>query len=294
MRRLTAVLLVLSLAVSCGDKEDPTPNSQLSAYFPETIAEPPITRVSDVDTYVGDSLYEYINGGAELYHLYGFELVSNAAYEADGQELILDIYRFDSSHHAFGLYSMLRPDDADIVSIGVEGFASPTTIDFVKGSYVVKLMAFDGAEAVRTAIRVMADRVNLRLPGTTELPGRFSLFPTDRLIEHTSKIYAASFLGHTFLSDVYTRDYSVDGNTITLLLAHDPEGVKFEEWRKLSAADVDTNGLPFDRGQVALVRDSYYGDLLAGSRSGYLAGVVGYTDNVSQFLSAWLESLPEP
>jgi hypothetical protein len=72
--------------------------------------------------FVGDSLWEYINGGAELYHTYEFVDVATAYYLQDSTEIVVDIYRFATPDDAYGMYTQLRPGGPGTMNYGIEGF----------------------------------------------------------------------------------------------------------------------------------------------------------------------------
>jgi len=94
MKRFSCLLVTLvALAaglLACGEGSNEAEPATLSQYFPDRIAEIGLDRVSEVRTFVSDSLWEYINGGAELYHSFGFVKVSTADYKSAGVELVLD------------------------------------------------------------------------------------------------------------------------------------------------------------------------------------------------------------
>lgn len=248
---------------------------------------------------MGDSLWEYINGGAELYHTYGFAAVLTADYKSADAELILDFYEFETDDGAYGLYTALRPDEPEIVSLGVEGFVTGSSLDFVKGNVLVRLVGFDTSEATRDAIRGLAGHMSSTLPGATGHPETFGLFPSGEVLAYSDKIVGEAFLGQSFLNMVYTRDYELGADTVTAFLLNDDNGTAIARWfesiseneRSPAALAAD---LPFDENYYLLVDNSYYGNILAGLKNGKLVGVVNFSDRHHQFVSEWLASLPAP
>ncbi|MEN8222912.1 MAG: DUF6599 family protein [Acidobacteriota bacterium] len=58
------------------------------------------------ETYKGDDLFLYINGGADIYHEYGFEEVLSSEYEKAGAGRIsVEIYRMKDPGSAFGIFT---------------------------------------------------------------------------------------------------------------------------------------------------------------------------------------------
>ena len=287
------VIIVLIMLAACGGD---TPKPAAKADSPQTILEAVkaagTTKVSEVETYVGESLYEYINGGAEVYHQYDFVKVSTADFNVDGIEIVADVYEFDSSDNAYGMYSMLRPDGIETVKTGVQGFTSETSYDFIKGKYLVRLICYDGnAEAV-AAMNKLAAAFAETVPGTTTMPSMFANFPEDGKIANSEKIVAESYLGQAGLDDIYTVDYDYDTEQVQMFLATDQTGEKYMKWAEAVKPDADAlksvKDLPFDSGKVLVVEDHYYGKILAGLKDGKLAGVIGYHDKLKPVVITWL------
>ena len=290
---LSTVLMVCLLACG-GGSPDPVGGS-LARYFPVRNDDEGLEKASDLRTFAGDSLWEYINGGAELYHTYGFVRVSTADYRSSQVELVLDLYEFKSPEGAYGLYSMLRPDSPDLVRLGVEGFFTGASLDFVKGNILARVIGFDETPETGEAIRSLATQVASLLPGATERPAMFSLFPQENAIANTDKLIGESFLGQAFLKMVYTRDYAVGSDTLTLFITNDPNGAALASWftqiSEKERSPVSLVDLPFDENYSLLITNPYYGDILAGLRKGRLVGVIKYSDRHFKFVSDWLAAM---
>lgn len=288
------IIALLALTLACGGEKSTVEVStvDLLAVSYDAVG---IDRSSPSRTFVGQDLYEYINGGAELYHLYGFVEVATADYKKGTTEMVADIYRFDSPVNAYGLYSMLRPDGADLFMMGVEGFIAPSKIEFVKGNLLVRVIGYDDSDETSLALVNLADQMGRQLPGTTELPAAFEVFPRDNIVNGTAKYFAEAFLGQSFLRTVYSRDFQSDSSVVTLFLCDVDGGTKLLEWsRRAEEAGklVDApSGLAFDDGKAIGVNDGYYGLIVAGMRGNRLIGCVGFSAEHQGFFEDWLESL---
>jgi hypothetical protein len=291
-----ALILIAALLISgCGGESDSTADLAAVGFLPEKIDATGFERSSDVETYVGESLFEYINGGAEVYHQYGFVDVVTAYYTHDQTEIVADIYRFGDSDNAYGLFSSLRPLEPTVVGFGIEGFTSGTTVDFVKGSYLVRLVGFDDSPEMSAALLSMAREFDGLVLGKTTPPQMFALFPADGRMESTLKIQAESFLGQKALTDVYTIDYSADGETVTLFLTNDATGEKYAQWSeravKRKTTALTLRSFPYDESRVFMAEDSYYGQIIAGIKGEILCGIVGYDESRKDILISWLNSM---
>jgi len=287
-------VFMISLVACGGGSQNPTDGS-LAQYFPDRDNGEGLVKDSEIRTFVGDSLWEYIDGGAELYHTYGFAKVSTADYRSSQVELVLDLYEFKTPDGAYGLYSMLRPDQPEIVRLGVEGFFTGSSLDFVRGNILARVIGFDETPATGEAIRSLATQVASLLPGASDRPAMFGLFPPEGVIANTDKMIGEAFLGQAFLKMVYTRDYAVSGDTITLFALSDPDGAALAEWfSKISDKEkspVSLVDMPFDENHSLLITNPYYGDILAGLKKGKLVGMIKFSDRHFKFVSDWLTSL---
>jgi len=287
-------VFVISLVGCGGGPKNPT-DGTLAQYFPDRNNDEELAKVSEIRTFVGDSLWEYIDGGAELYHTYGFVKVSTADYRSSQVDLVLDLYEFKTPDGAYGLYSMLRPDQPEMVRLGVEGFFTGSSLDFVKGNILARVIGFDETPATGEAIRSLATQVASLLPGTSDKPTMFGMFPQQGVIVNTDKIIGEAFLGQAFLKMVYTRDYAVGSDTLTLFILNDPNGEALASWfTQISEKDrssVSLVDMPFDENYSLLIANPYYGDILAGLKKGKLVGVIKFSEQNFKFMSDWLTSL---
>jgi hypothetical protein len=285
-------VFAFQLILSCGGGKETKPVENITAFFTEEVSG---TRAEDVKIYEGQTLYEYIDGGAELYHEYGFVRVATATYKDMLHEIILDVYQFNSAENAYGLYTRVRPPEPNIINLGVEGFTREGTLDFVKGKYLVRLTAYDMSQETADLEAKIATGLDSIIPGTTARPQGFALFPDTNKIPYTEMFYAEAYYGHSFLTQVYTQNYDMGEDTVTLFYTSDPTGEKFLQWSQLVENDEEQSAnlrkLPFDDSSALIVPDEYFGDLVAGLKAGRLAGMVNYKDKYSGFMSSWLNSL---
>ncbi|SYZ74796.1 exported hypothetical protein [Candidatus Zixiibacteriota bacterium] len=290
---VTVVAVVLLAVLACSKKktEDVISARQL---LPEKNAPENIVRSSEIKTYVGNDLWQYIDGGAELYHLYNFQEVATADYKSDSIELVTDIYRFDNATDAFGLYSMLRPPTATIVLLGTEGFTSPGELIFVKGVFVVRIMGYEKNEAADKILTSLGQEIDRLITAPGKRPNAFLLFPVKNSLGASDKYYSQSFLGQRTLSRFYCQDYLLDGDTVTLFLSSDETGEKFLNWQEyatsLNKIQNPPDSLSYDSAKAFLIDDSFNGPTVVGLKRGKILGMMRYRETYRPFLSDWLKS----
>ena len=101
--------------------------------------------------YNRSTLYEYIDGGAELYLAYDFQEVFVRRYAGPGDtEIILDIYDMGSASEAFGVFSVER-EDQDL-GIGQGSEYGGGLLRFWKGRFFVSILTTGDAQKAKPAI----------------------------------------------------------------------------------------------------------------------------------------------
>ncbi len=265
----------------------------LSAFFEDGN----VVRTGDVRSFVGDSLWQYIDGDAEIYHQYEFQEVATADYRYGNSELIVDCYRFADDPGAYGLYTAVRPFEPRPIDIGIDGFVSGTVLSFVTGDYVVRLTAFDVSPETETALHAVARELAQRLPGVTTRPALFALFPQEGALSAGDRVYASSFLGHAFLTWFFSQDYVSDGDTVTLFLTDREASQKFEQWSRqpgVASGHAEMFGdSSFQDRPILIVGESFYGPIVAVLGSGMLMGMMNYSAAHRDFFAGWIDSMLE-
>jgi Family of unknown function (DUF6599) len=104
--------------------------------------------------YDSKTLFEYIDGAAELYLAYGFQDLRVRKFERSGQPPItVEIYEMASSEDAYGLFSFERQDEAAGIGQGSEFGGG--LLRFWKGKYFVSIYADGGGAEAESAILTM-------------------------------------------------------------------------------------------------------------------------------------------
>ena len=80
-------------------------------------------QMDEIQTFTSKTLYEYINGAADLYLMYDFQELKVAEYQ-NGKKVsvTVDVYRHKTPIHAFGIYSQERLPDANFLDIGAQAY----------------------------------------------------------------------------------------------------------------------------------------------------------------------------
>jgi hypothetical protein len=108
------------------------------------------------ESYQGRSLSGYMNGGAELFHEYGFLALSVQVVVVDSAgEITVEIFRMSSSRAAFGIYSVSRHGCAGADSAGVAVCEGAYQVQGTAGENYIRIQSGTDTPAARKARRAL-------------------------------------------------------------------------------------------------------------------------------------------
>jgi len=162
-------------------------------------------RHGSPEEYKGEDLYLYIDGGAEIYHEYGFSRVIVQNYSnKNGKFISLEIFKMKSPESAFGIYTFKTSTQGKIVDIGTQGCLESYYLNFWKGKTLVTLTGDDQEEETIRGLQEIARAVNARLQDGSLMPSIVSLLPQKDLIESSVKYFRGNlslFNNHRFFEE---------------------------------------------------------------------------------------------
>jgi len=148
---MRTVLLFLILLFGTAHAEAELPPTDLSALFPADGVIAGWTRTEELKSYRGDELFLMIDGGADIYHEYGFAQVMAGEYQnREGKLIRLEIYQMQSPDGAYGIYSFKTGRDGESQSIGQEALLEEYYLNFWKADLLVTVV---GSDAERQTIQ---------------------------------------------------------------------------------------------------------------------------------------------
>jgi hypothetical protein len=214
---LLVVLFVQSTVAQEGKQIPPETARSLAALLPDG-PELKAQRQGDPEFY-GDDLFEYINGGAEAFHMYTMAAMIHQEYMGGGAEVTVDIYDMGTPLNAFGIYSAERSPDYDFLKIGAEGYASESILNFVQDRFYVKLSAFMEEGDAASVLHDFAGAVSAKLGSGCEMPAELRLLPSAHRVSHSEKYVLKSPMGHKSLEPALLASYVLDGKDSTVLIS---------------------------------------------------------------------------
>lgn len=203
-----AVVLLLLFSGVASQQKSPATASPLASLLPRLnnwkLAEEP-------RSFRPDTLFEYIDGAAEVYLSYDFNelLVAQFQDKSSKASMTVEIYDMGNGRNAFGIYSAERYPESRFLPIGNQGYLDEGTLNFLAGRYYVKLLCFEAGSRSEEFLKLYAKDVTGKIKDLGSLPALLTVFPKDGLIANGEKFVLRNFLGFRFLSNGFAANYKV-------------------------------------------------------------------------------------
>jgi len=154
--------------------------------------------------YTPDNLFEYLNGSAEGYILYGLVEMQGVTCRSKGGSITIDVFEMDDADSAYGVFSTNLDPQMPIEKLGMGGQVLPRRALFCKGKYYVELTA-SPEKGGTTALRAFATEAEKRITDRTTPPAALSWFPTAKLA--SVRLIPESVLGLRLLKRGFVAHY---------------------------------------------------------------------------------------
>jgi hypothetical protein len=137
---------------------------------------------------IGEDLFLLINGGAEIYHEYGFkQVVAQGFKNKSGKAFNLEIYEMQDPAAAYGMYTFKTGDSGKTLDVGDEGLVEDYYLNLRKGRFLVTVIGFDSEQetmaGIKAAARVTAAKLKIKgigeKPGTPDLVRTLHMLPQE-------------------------------------------------------------------------------------------------------------------
>jgi hypothetical protein len=157
-------------------------NLQLSSLIPTGAVEGWVP-IGEQEMYTGEDLFLYINGGAEIYHEYGFRGVAVQEFRHEsGRSISLEIFEMTDPDAAFGIFSFKTTPEGRELPIGGKARLEYYYLNIRKGRYLVTLTGFDEEETTLSGLQSLGKRISAGIEALDSRPGIVSLLPGDGLL----------------------------------------------------------------------------------------------------------------
>jgi hypothetical protein len=243
--------------------------------------------------YGPDNLYQYMDGGADVYLLYDFQVLLHQDFKSGQAELTVDIFDMGNSEDAFGMYAAERAPGYNFLDIGIEAYRNEGILNFLQDRYYIKLAGFGPGsdDLLEKFARVLSERI----AGTRAFPPLLERVPQEHRVKHSEQFTRKDPLGHPFLSPAYVVSYKQGELESKLLIsvAEDPaEGkARLESLVKYFRESGKCEAAP-DLGDGAIqASNSFEGHVIAVAQGQYLIMVVNPAGDAASLLKKTAQEL---
>jgi hypothetical protein len=233
-----------------------------------------------------DTLFNHINGEAELYLPYGFDRLAAARYVKTGSaglELAVDVYRMGSLLDAFGIWSNYRKAETPGCAVGADCVLSVSQMLFYQDRHFVKIQATGAAMPGPDVFLACGKAVSRNLPPGKGRPGELDLLRVRGAVPKTERYLPQSLLGYPFFQRGLTAGATPGGERTQLfvVIEESPAGARkaFDQYLaslKEAGREVHRTGTG-DR--ISLEgADPLYGKVIVEQSGRYLVGAIRLKD----------------
>jgi hypothetical protein len=154
---LGLVILALTQLPACSSK----PVSKTPTLFPESNEVTGWAKVGETRTFPAENLWDYIDAGVER------TLTSDYRFQ-DKVDAVADIHIMKGPEGPKKLLAAEWSAEAQRSPVGEDGRLFPTSLIFIKGSYLVRLVAYEQTPEISQALVELGRAIESRLGAGTQ------------------------------------------------------------------------------------------------------------------------------
>jgi hypothetical protein len=182
----TKVFVLLAIALCCGcsseEKEVSAPSSE--GFDLSSLLSIRVSGWQEIETMLAskpEDIYEYMDGGAELYFAYGLKSLAIKKFKNKrALPMLVEVYEFDNSENAYGIYSFDTVGDK--LDIGQDAVCGHGLLRFWKDKIFVRVFAEEEHLELAEDILIFGRQIDSRILNTGLKPDLLSLIPDEDLV----------------------------------------------------------------------------------------------------------------
>jgi hypothetical protein len=209
--------------------------------------------------YNSETIFGYINGGAEVYRAYNMRHCLSRRYtSADGPAIVLDIFDMGSSGDAYGVFT--HDPAGDVVEIGQDGRLRPGWLNFWKDRFFVSIYTEEETASAMQGVKTLGKMIDALISTRGTRPKILKLLPPEGLKSESIRylhhpiilnyhyyISDANLLHLSPKTDAVLANYQRQAQQALILLASYPEpdaaAKAYTSFLKHYLGDADRNGM---------------------------------------------------
>jgi hypothetical protein len=209
--------------------------------------------------YTPQTIFGYINGGAEVYKAYNMRRCLSRRYTIPrGPAIVLDVFDMGTSEDAYGVFT--HDPAGDVIELGQDGRLRPGWANFWKDRFFVSIYSEEETAAAQKAVRTLAEKVDLLIATRGARPKIINRLPPEglqalsiRYLHHPVILNYHYYLSDENLLNLSSRTEAVlagyqrdNGQALILLVSYPETNAAARAYVKFNRhylADADKNGM---------------------------------------------------
>lgn len=157
--------------------------------------------------YVADNLYEYKDGAAEGYLIFGLVRMQGITCQSGGDSLEIDVSEMGDADSAYGILSANLDPSMPIASLGMGGQVHRQSASFAKGKYYVEIVetAANANKDQSAMLKALATAMLQHMEGCDTAPEMLNWFSKENQV--SLRMVPESVLGLSQLKRGYVAKY---------------------------------------------------------------------------------------
>lgn len=182
-----------------------------------------MSPMTSPETFGPETLYEKINGKAELYLSAGFKNLFCHRMKSDKAPHLwveMFVYEMDSDTNAFAVYSRQRRSDGVPHDIATNAYQTENAIFLTHGPFYIEIVGSEPSDPLRQSMLQAAALFIKERPVENQSKPEFDLFPKQGLVKESMSIIPSNAFGYERLDNVYAATYALGDKQATLFISN--------------------------------------------------------------------------
>jgi len=161
------------------------------------------------------TIFDYINGGAEVYKAYNMRRCLTRRYiTSGGPAIVLDAFDMGTSEDAYGVFT--HDPAGDAIQLGQDGRWRPGWLNFWKDRYYISIYSEEDTPAAKEAVRWLGEKVDALIQKRGVRPKIIGRLPAAGLVAASIRYFHHHVIlnYHYYLSDENLLNLSPDTEAV--------------------------------------------------------------------------------
>lgn len=218
---LIILLALLAAAVGLKQKSYQKSGSD-SAILSADLFAGNFTAAEDIENYNSGSLYEKIDGKADLYLGNGFiSLQCRRFTDKTKKDSWAEVYLYDMAdgENAFAVYSLQKRSESTPLDWAQFGYSTSDSVYAAFGKYYIEIILSSQDNFLLASAQNAARQLSSAISAGRTLIPVLGFFPAENLVNNSFKFIKADAFSCSDLQNIFTAKYKINGNDITAYLS---------------------------------------------------------------------------